>query len=237
MSQMCVWTTVSPPFLLTVLKGAGQRWRRPTAKKLQEFWPNYQTNAKTYKTKVADDNIFVFILKVKYHSLIVGWYKMPECCWYCGKTPQEAISKTKEKDAVGVKLYIDIWCEMALPSILCLLGQQRHQDPHRNSFPISCWFITGIAVALLFNEKLWACVELLSRWRFMFLCRWGSHRDQLSGALNHQPSLLISYPQHRPFHFTLPQCWLKGEVVNSLVEVGGGQPEHNFSRFVSHLSN
>lgn len=154
---------------------------------------DYQTNDRAYKTKGADDNIFVFIPKVKYHSLIVAWYKLPGCCWYCGRTPQEGVSKTKGKGAAGVKMYIDIWCEMALPSILSLLGQQRHQDPHRNSFPISCWFITGIAAALLFDEKLWACGELLSRWSFMFLWHWGSHKDQLTGTVNPQPSLLISY--------------------------------------------
>lgn len=153
---------------------------------------DYRTNDRAYETKGADDNIFVFILKVKYHSLIVGCYKLLGCCWYCGRTPQEGVSKTRGKGAAGVKMYIDIWCETALPSILSLLGQQRHQDPHRNSFPIS-WFITGIAAALLFDEKLWACSELLSRWSFMFLWHWGSHRDQLTGTVNPQPSLLISY--------------------------------------------
>lgn len=32
---------------------------------------DYQTNDRVSKTKGADDNICVFILKVKYHSLIV----------------------------------------------------------------------------------------------------------------------------------------------------------------------
>lgn len=49
------------------------------------------------------------------------------------RTPQEGIRKTKEK-AAGGKMYIDIWCKMALSSILSLLGQQMHQDPHWSSF-------------------------------------------------------------------------------------------------------
>lgn len=87
------------------VEGAGQWWQNQTAKKLQEFWPIYQMNDRTYKTKGADDKIYV---QLKYHSFIVGWYKLPECCQYCGRRPQEGISKTKEKVAAGVKMYIDI---------------------------------------------------------------------------------------------------------------------------------
>lgn len=49
--------------------------------------------------------------------------------------------------------------------------------------------------------------------------------------------LLIWYPQ--PFNFLLPRCRLNGGVANSPVEVKreNCSPEHNFTRFVSHLSN
>lgn len=49
--------------------------------------------------------------------------------------------------------------------------------------------------------------------------------------------LLIWYPQ--PFHFLLPRCRWNRRVANSPVEVKRENcgPEHNFTRFVSHLSN
>lgn len=119
-----------PPFPLSVLRAQGNDGdARQPKKSCMNSDPFIRQ-----KTDHADDTISAFILKWKYLSFTVGWYKPPECCRYCGTTPQEGSSTTKEKVAAGVKMYIDIRCERALSSILSLLGQQTHQDPHRSSF-------------------------------------------------------------------------------------------------------
>lgn len=174
----------------------------------------------------------ILLFHIGLFSVLIFPNLRPRCWQFCVWNPwlsrRESIKQSK--DAAGVKIYIDI-CEKALSSTLALLGQQTHQ-----AFPISCWFITGIAVALLLNEKLWGYNELLSPWSFMFLWRQGSCGDWLGGAVNHEsrPVKLISWTVS--FHTSSLLNW---EVANSLAEVKRQNclPESNFTRFVSHLSN
>lgn len=155
----------------------------------------------------------ILLFPIGLFSVLMSLNLQPRFCQYCVINPWlgrwESIKQSK--DAAGVEIYMDICCEMALSSTLALLGQQTHQ-----AFPISCWFITGIAVTLLLNEKLWGYNELLSPWSFMFLWRQGSRRDWLGGAVNHEsrPVQLISWTVW--FHTS---SLLNCEAANNLAEV------------------